>query len=77
MKFLIDERESALKRKHRLQNEAEQKKKVRNQKKQKVQELMERRPEIATELPCLTTTERIGRPTYADNESLLCLLLKK
>ena len=32
---------------------------------------MERRPEIATELPCLTTTERIGRPTYADNESLL------
>ena len=71
IKFLIDERESTLKHKHHLQNEAERKKKARNQKKQKVQELMERRPEIATELPCLTTTERIGRPTYADNESLL------
>ena len=34
IKFLIDERESALKRKHRLQNEAEQKKIARNQKKQ-------------------------------------------
>ena len=31
---------------------------------------MERRPEVAAELPCLTTTERIGQPTYADNESL-------
>ena len=60
-----------MKQKHRLQNEAKQKKKVRNQKKQKVQELMERRPEIATELSCLTTTERIGRSAYAYNESLL------
>ena len=71
IKFLIDERESALKRKHRLQNEAERKKKGRKQKKQKVQELMERRLEIEAELSCLTTTERIGRHTHADNESLL------
>ena len=52
-------------------NEAEQNKKSRNQKKQKVQELTERKPEIAAELSCLTMTERIGQPTYADNESLL------
>ena len=32
---------------------------------------MEKRPEIAAELSCLTTTKRIGRPTYTDNESLL------
>ena len=57
IKFLIDERESTLKHKHHLQNEAERNKKARNQKKQKVQELMERRPEISAELSCLTMTE--------------------
>ena len=32
---------------------------------------MEKRLEIAEELSCLTSSEKTGRPTFAQNESLL------
>ena len=32
---------------------------------------METRPEIAKELACLTTAEKVGRPVYSQNEELI------
>ena len=71
VKSLSHEREKALKRKLLLQKEAERKKKARLDKKKKVEELIEKRPEIAEELSCLTTTTKVGRPTFAQNDNLL------
>ena len=71
VKSLSHEREKALKRKLLLQKEAERKKKARLDKKKKVEELIEKRPEIAEELSCLTTTTKLGRPTFAQNDNLL------
>ena len=51
--------------------EAARKKKSRLEKKKNVDELIERRPEIAMELACLSTAQKIGRPIYPQNDYLL------
>ena len=71
IKSLKEEREKALKRKINLDKDAERKRNSRAAKKKKVEELIERRPEIAEELVCLTTREKVGRPEYSHNEELL------
>ena len=68
---LTKERDVALKRKINLQSEAKRKRLSRANKKQKVKELFEKRPEIAQELVCLTSSEKIGRPVYSKNDGLL------
>ena len=75
LKSLTDQREGTLKRKLQLQPEAERKRNARKLEKEKVQALMARRPEIADELSCLTTSDKVGRPTYQNNESLLSVSL--
>ncbi len=71
VRSLTEKMEKSLKRKLLLQKEAERKKKARLVKKKKVEELMEKRPEIAKELSCLTTIPKLGRPTFAQNDDLL------
>ena len=71
VRHLTKEREKALKKKFLLQKEAGRKKKSRLEKKKKVDELIEQRPEIAKELSCLTTVQKIGRPIYPQNDYLL------
>ena len=71
LRHLKKEREKALKRKLLLKTEAARKKKSRLEKKKEVEELIERRPEIATELACLSTAQKIGRPIYPQNDYLL------
>ena len=68
---LTVEREKAIKRQIYLQKEADRKRSYRAEKKKKVEDLIERRPEIAEELFCLKTKETIGRPVYAHNKELL------
>ena len=61
----------SLKQKKRLVNQAISKRKARTAKKRKVEELMEQHPEISSKLQCLATSDRIGRPTYENNDELL------
>ena len=71
IKSFKKEKEYTLKRKSQLQNEAERNKQARAIKKKKVEDLVERRPEIADKFSCRSCTERIERPLYAQNEYLL------